>query len=804
MRHLLPILLFLLALAGPAGAEEFQVPGLDRDSQAYAAALRARSPAGLTPQAARQAEQRAADAGRRNDWPGVAAAFETRLAGTDAKSDMWLALARAQLRRVPPDAPRAAQAAWRAFTSAEAGPGEIPSLLVIAEAMRVADRPEVSIRALEAVLERAPDDAGYKRQLADARRAAGIQVRRVRTEVEADPPSACIEFTTAPVRRADFVPADWVRLQPAQPGAAITREGDAICIAGLRLGATTQVTLRAGMPGEDGIALNKEAVLQVVMANRQPRVIFDSRLFLLPRGQAPRVSLATVNLSTVKLRVLRLAERNLVPWTRETKLGESIERYAFNSQEENGKVVWEGRADIPKVQANQVVRTALPLPDVFTDAGAYLVLATPGDGTPDGSAGAVQVVIRTDLAPTVWRGSDGLMVQVRSFGDALPRAGVALSLMARSNDVLAVATTDGQGIARFAAPLLRGTGPQAPQALHGVLGDDFVALDLTTAAFDLSDRGVEGAPHPGPLDAFAWTDRGIYRPGETVHLMALLRDAAGEPADVPAHVRIKRPNGQTFLDTVPPRGADAAVHLPITLSATAPGGTWTVELLADPALPPIGTASFRVDAFVPDRMAVEVAPAGDIVPGQAYPLPVTARFLYGAPAAGLTGKATTLRLVADPNPPAALAGFQHRRGRGGVRAGEARILRRCRTPTPRATPPCKSLVKKAPDSTRPVRADVDVSVDDPSGRAAHAHASVPVRAAGTLIGIKPAFDGVGRRRRGGGVRGRGRQSPIRRSGWRCRRGCAWCGSGRTGAWSCAGRSPATRPSTGMSRSRRRT
>ena len=122
------------------------------------------------------------------------------------------------------------------------------------------------------------------------------------------------------------------------------------------------------------------------------------------------------------------------------------------------------------MQVNQVARTALPLPDVFTEAGAYIVLATPGDGTPDESAGAVQVVIRTDLAPTVWRGSDGLTVQVRSFADALPRPGVALSLLARSNDVLATATTDADGVARFPAPLLRGTGPQAPQAIHGTAG----------------------------------------------------------------------------------------------------------------------------------------------------------------------------------------------------------------------------------------------------------------------------------------------------------------------------------------------
>ena len=739
MRHLLCLLVCTLLLLAPARAEDFQVDGLDADSTAYASALRARNPAGLTPQNRRQMEQRATDAQRRNDWAGVASVLEAFAGTGNPPSDAWLALARAQLRRTPPDTAHAAQAAWRAFSSAEAGAGEIPSLLVLAEAMRVMDRPDVAIRALEAVLERAPGDAGYAKQLTDARRAAGIQVRRVRTEPEAEPPTACITFTTSPARRADFVAADWVRLQPAQPGAAISREGDAICIAGLRLGVATQVTLRAGMPGEDGLALNKDAVLQVVMANRQPRVIFDSRMFLLPRGQAPRVSLATVNLSSVKLRVLRLAERNMVPWTRDNALGGSIERYAFSNQEDNGKIVWEGRADIPGMRQNQVARTALPLPDVFTDAGAYLLLATPGDGTPDSSVGAVQVVIRTDLAPTVWRGSDGLTVQVRSFADALPRPGVALSLLARSNDVLAVATTDADGVARFPMPLLRGTGPQAPQAVHGVLGEDFVALDLTTAAFNLSDRGVEGAPHPGPLDAFAWTDRGIYRPGETVHLMALLRDAAGQPAEVPAHVRIKRPNGQVFLDTVPPRGPDAAIHLPVALSASAPAGTWMVELLADPAQPPIGKASFRVDAFVPDRMAVEVAPDGDIVPGQPYKLPVTARFLYGAPAANLTGHAT-MRLVPDPTPPAALAGY-----RVGVEGEEfAPDNQEIELPDTdaqgRTTLPV--LIRKAPDSTRPIRAEIDVSVDDPSGRAAHAKASIPVRAAGTLIGMKPGFDGA--------------------------------------------------------------
>ena len=52
-------------------------------------------------------------------------------------------------------------------------------------------------------------------------------------------------------------------------------------------------------------------------------------------------------------------------------------------------------------------------------------------------------------------------------------------------------------------------------------------LDLRRAAFDLTDRGVGGRSPPGPVDAFLYTERGVYRPGETVQAMAMLRDRVG-------------------------------------------------------------------------------------------------------------------------------------------------------------------------------------------------------------------------------------------------------------------------------------
>ena len=123
----------------------------------------------------------------------------------------------------------------------------------MAEALKVLDRPAQAIQALEAAAERAPDDKTIVRRLDEARRATGILVRRVATEPETEPPRACVDFTVAPVRRDDFHAADWVRLDPPVQGAAVTREGDKICVSGLPSGATTRIMLRAGMPGEAGL-----------------------------------------------------------------------------------------------------------------------------------------------------------------------------------------------------------------------------------------------------------------------------------------------------------------------------------------------------------------------------------------------------------------------------------------------------------------------------------------------------------------------------------------------------------------------
>ena len=744
MRHapVLALAAFLgLLAASSVRADELNLPGLQSDAQRYQSDLHKRAPAGATPAARRSAEEQAAAAAAKQDWAAAAAALEQRVALGQETPRQWLDLAHALLARTPPDPRKAVAAAWNGYGALENGPKQIPALLLIAEALRGNDRNADAVLALEHAEEQAPADAAIKRLLADARRAAGLTVRAIRTEADAEPPRACVGFSVAPVRRPDFNAQDWVRLDPPLPGAAVTREADEICVAGIPSGTQVRVTFRAGLPGEDGLALLKDAVVAVAMPNLPPTIAFDTRMFILPRGQSPAATLSTVNVSAVALKLYRLTERNIPALLREVKLGEAVERFtAEHIGEEAGRVVWQGVAPIPKWQGNKAARTALPFPDALLTAGPglYALVATPGDGTPAWKAGAVQLILRTDLAPTVWRGADGLTVQMRSYADALARTGVKLQLLARNNDILGEAATGADGVARFAAPLLAGDGPLAPAVLHAFGPDgDFAALDLNVAAFDLSDRGVQGAPDPGPLDAFVWLDRGIYRPGETVQAMALLRDNAGAPADLPVRITVKRPNGQVFLQANPKRAADASVHLPVVLSNGAAAGTWSVEVRADPDRPPIGSAEFRVDAFVPDRMAVEFGKLPDAIrPGTPAEIPIAARFLYGAPAANLTGKGR-YTLNADPTPFPLYASYLF-----GL-ADETYAPQTQETDLPETDAQGRTsyalTIAQAPDTTRPLKADLAVEVDDPSGHGSRAAASLPVRGANPLLGVKPAF-----------------------------------------------------------------
>ena len=158
---------------------------------------------------------------------------------------------------------------------------------------------------------------------------------------------------------------------------------------------------------------------------------------------------------------------------------------------------------------------------------------------------------------TTFSAADGIHVFARSLGTAQPIAGIPVALIARRNDELARVTTDATGRAHFAAGLTRGSGPAQRGMVMAFGASDFAVQDLNRPAFDLSDRGVDGRDAPGPVDALLYTERGIYRPGETVQRDGvLILGPMNLPSQLPYHAsQMYSKNVQTFTEYLVKDGA---------------------------------------------------------------------------------------------------------------------------------------------------------------------------------------------------------------------------------------------------------
>lgn len=277
-----------------------------------------------------------------------------------------------------------------------------------------------------------------------------------------------------------------------------------------------------------------------------------------------------------------------------------------------------------------------------------------------------RLVLITDLGLIVKSNSDGSRdLFVQSFERQAPVEGVRLSAIARNGDVLMEVVTDHDGHAVL--PSLNGLQREkAPVALVARKADDlaFIAWErserrVQTSRFDVG--GIQSSDGAA-LNAFLFTERGIYRPGDPIQLGAIVRqrnwggNLAGLPLEVVA-LNAKDEEAGRFQVKLP---ADGLVSLTVPTAETSPTGVWRLSLQLPSESRPraqtreeiqeaaLGQVLVRVEEFQPDRLKMNASFDSEDAPLWRSPDNLTARVelqtLFGIPAAGrrITGK---MRLV---------------------------------------------------------------------------------------------------------------------------------------------------------------
>jgi uncharacterized protein YfaS (alpha-2-macroglobulin family) len=572
----------LLALAVmPASAAGKAFASKDLDDAAIKLEAQIKADAGTVTKLAQALRREADVAFQKSDLRAGMTVLGQAIAVAPDDAATWLRLARTVLQIKPRDdkeraflLDRASTAAYVAYQRAADRTLEADSLAVLGRAL--SDRKEWrgALDAMRLSLD-TRETADLRGQYERLRIEHGFRYLDYTVDSDAISPRACFQFSEAlPGKRTDFSPYVAVA---GMERPAISANDKQLCVEGLQHGERYTVTLRAGLPSVVRETLAKSAEFTIFVRDRKPFARFSGKAYVLPRTGQRGIPLISVNTETVNLSVYRIGDRNLI----DTVLGYDFQRNLSRNEaerlaDERGVKVWSGELAVEQ-KLNTEVTTAFPVGEALKDlsAGVYAITAAPKEAVfNDYDQLATQWFIVSDLGLTAFSAHDGIDVFIHSLASAQPLADTSVRLVARNNEVLASKATDKNGYAHFEAGLARGEGGLSPAAVIATDKADYAFLSLKAPAFDLSDRGVSGRQVPAGLDAFVYTERGVYRSGESVAVTALLRDAQGVAAPpVPLTLVVERPDGVEYRRAlVPDQGLGGrSLTVPIVSSASTGG-----------------------------------------------------------------------------------------------------------------------------------------------------------------------------------------------------------------------------------------
>jgi len=458
----------------------------------------------------------------------------------------------------------------------------------------------------------------------DLHESVTVPQRFVALRIDASPAALSDEATarirfTRPLDRKQPTPK--VELSPAVANTRTTLTEHEIVITGpLRCGSHYTITVPSDVLAVGGETLAGSQKLEFTLPDRDPTISMPFSSGILSPGGNLLLDVKAVNIQEVKILASRLHANNLIAHLRDSRSSDT-------SRELPERTV---KLDWPR---NEPKSAALDLrPIVNNQRGVYQVEVQSTHGRWIEAQATVTI---TDLAITCKRERAGLLAWVTSISNGKPVAGVRIAAMTRNNQTLADGQTDATGLIHLSIPTKSPDGPA--WVVTAELADDlsFLKLGEDAALFDEVDQS--GRATPTTYDVMLYTDRGVYRPGEQVHLTGIIRDAAGHtPPSFPLSVTVIRPDGRQIADLKTTPGGQGMFHVQFDAPEQGHTGRYRFRANLPGSADSLGDVHAWVEAFIPARIEIHAEPdRSRYGPGEKSNVNISGRYLFDQPAAGL-------------------------------------------------------------------------------------------------------------------------------------------------------------------------
>ena len=219
-----------------------------------------------------------------------------------------------------------------------------------------------------------------------------------------------------------------------------------------------------------------------------------------------------------------------------------------------------------------------------------------------------------------YAGGEDLWIAATDLVTARPLGGVTIEAYDYQLQSIGTAKTGGDGLAQIKVA-------HKPFAVVGRAGGSTAYLKLASER-SLSRFDVGGEVLKEGLKAFVYGERGVWRPGDTLHVAAIVQDKGKSlPDGHPATFDVYTPEGQFYTKLVR-KSVDGFFWFDIPTRADDPTGYWNAYLK-------VGSSSFHktlhVETIKPNRLKIHTSLEDEKVlqAGKAVTIRTTASWLAG-------------------------------------------------------------------------------------------------------------------------------------------------------------------------------
>ncbi|MDR1834897.1 MAG: hypothetical protein LBQ96_03755, partial [Fusobacteriaceae bacterium] len=411
-----------------------------------------------------------------------------------------------------------------------------------------------------------------------------------------------------------------------------------------------EVTVLKGIPAIDDSKTEDDLSGRVRFLEREPKLAFLNEGILLPSTADRSVVLRSLNVTKVRVKVWKVFENNFTQFLHDFYFKEN----GANSYGNNLLGDWQ----LPRVAEevadkeftinnvkNKWVQSSLSLKGILDGKGIYIVnVSFPRDGIsyefdPNLSEwqrdnlfyrGTIhKAILLTDVALIAQKdGSGKYYVSAVDIPKNAPLPGAKVQLISKTNQILGEKFTDGDGNAVFE--------DNTKNAFYVVAEhNDKKSLLKLDAPLSMDGFKVGGAFATEGIRAFVFTERGVYRPGDAIHVGIIARNENTVlPDDHPVKITVYTPTGSKYIeDALIKEGKDGFYVWEFATKTEDNTGVWKLSAAIGSH---VVTKEILVETVVPYKIQNTVTAPESIAAGDGkFSWTVDSKYLFGAPAAGL-------------------------------------------------------------------------------------------------------------------------------------------------------------------------